>query len=554
MQVYESDNYFEIQFDYNQRIIADVKRIPGRFFMGTKKCWAIPKDQKAEVDNLMRKYMKVNHTAVEPEIISEVPPMPDLSEPLPLVRQPYPYQSQGMAYGIINKRFFNGDEPGLGKTTQAIGTAIGAGSKCILVICPSSLKYNWQKEWQIVAGRKSIILTDSIKKTWTQYYNLGLVNVFIVNYESLKKYFVKDIVTEVDPKTGKKKPLMLKHIVLNDTINYFDHVIIDEIHRCKDGSTQQSKFVMGICKGKEYVQGLSGTIVVNKTKDLISQLHIIGRLPDLGGYKYFMDRYCGGNGSKSTNLRELNYKLSSICFFQRKKKDVLKDLPDKMRQIILCDISNQKEYDDAMANLKSYLQQYRDKTDAEVQRSMQGEVIVRIGILKNIAARGKMRDVIEQVDEIIESGEKIGVFVHQKEIAAALKANYPHALSITGDDSSEDRNRSVEEFQNNPDRKVIILSIKAAGVGLTLTSASRCLFVELPWHAADTTQCEDRFHRIGQKDSVQCMYMLGKETIDEDIYELIEAKREIANTVTGNNENIQKEIIDRMTTSLFGKK
>ncbi len=391
-------------------------------------------------------------------------------------------------------------------------------------------------------------MSDSIKTTWPTYHRVAGVKVFITNYESLKKYFVQSI------DKPKDVPLRLNHIKFKENISIFDAAIFDELHRCKDGSTQQTKFCMGIAKDKEHILGLTGTPVVNKPKDLISQLHILGRLGDFGGYKFFMDRYCGGNGTGATNLAELNYKLQTTCFFQRQKKEVLTELPDKMRQIVISDITTRKEYNDAISDLSNYLQEYRQKTDEEVAKSMRGEIMVKIGVCKNISARGKINDIIEHIDEVVASGEKIGVFIHQREIAQALKHHYPHALTITGSDSQEQRQAAVDNFQTNPACNIILLSIKAAGVGLTLTAASRCAFVELPWHAADCDQCEDRFHRIGQKDSVQCAYFLGKDTIDEDIYELIEKKRTIANTITGTSDNIQKEIIDRVMNSLFNKK
>ena len=128
--------------------------------------------------------------------------------------------------------------------------------------------------------------------------------------------------------------------------------------------------------------------------------------------------------------------------------------------------------------------------------------MVRIGILKNISARGKLNDVVDYVSDIVESGEKIIIFIHLKEVAQHLKKMFPAAVTITGDDNNVERQRAVDSFQNDPDCQVIICSIKAAGVGLTLTASSRVAFVELPWHPADVEQCEDRAHRIGQKNSV----------------------------------------------------
>lgn len=548
MVAYQDGNWINLEFDYNPRIISAVKDIPGRYFDSSKKIWRVPTENRQFVDELVKRFGKANVTEKAPQEIGVIPEMPELTVDIPLTVTPFPYQKQGIAFNLQHKRVIVGDEPGLGKTLQAIATAVGAGVKCVLVICPSSLKENWAREFEKFAGWKSIILRDSVKSTWTTFHRVAGIRVFITNYESLKKYFVAAINTE------KGKPMRLKDIEFKPTISLFDMVIIDELHRLKDGNTQQSKFTMGLTRDKEWVLGLTGTPVVNKPKDLVAQLYIINRLGDFGGYKYFMNRYCGGNGSGSANLGELNYKLKSTCFYQRRKKDVLSQLPDKMRQVMLTDITTRDEYNKALQDLASYLSDYRNKSDEEVMRSMRGEIMVQIGVCKNISARGKINDIIEYIDEIVASGEKVGIFIHQKEIAQRLKQHYPDALTITGADSSEQRQAAVDKFQNDPNAKIILLSIKAAGVGLTLTAASRCVFVELPWHAADCDQCEDRFHRIGQKDSVQCAYFLGKDTIDEQIYKIIESKRAIANEVMGVQDNVQKEIIDMVMNSLFNKK
>jgi SWI/SNF-related matrix-associated actin-dependent regulator of chromatin subfamily A-like protein 1 len=552
LTINQTPSVFEISFHFNPYIKDEVKAIEGSKWNPIKKVWTIPVQQKIAVDYLAKKHGTIAETQ-QPEEYDVVPPLPELTFEIPLKRSLFPFQANGVAQGLVYKKFINGDQPGLGKTSQAIATVVAAhvlngDSYPVIVICPTTLKENWKREWDIVAGEKAMILSDKVKNTWHQYYKAGHYKVFIVNYESQKKYFVQAI------NKPKDKPLRLNHIEFKESSTLFNTVICDELHRCKDGSTQQAKFVMGLTRNKNYVIGLTGTPVVNKPKDLIAQLHIIGRLNDLGGYKTFMDRYCGGNGTGAFNLKELNYKLSTTCFFQRQKQDVLKDLPDKMRQIVLCDITTQKEYDKALDDLADYLKEYKDKTDAQIEKSMMGEVMVRIGVCKNISARGKMNEVTEFIDEVTEAGEKIVVFIHQKEIALKLLTHYPKAVSVRGDDSLEARDNAVKSFQNDPNVKVIVCSIKAAGVGLTLTAASRVAFVELPWHPADCDQCEDRCHRIGQKSSVQCTYFLGKDTIDEHIYKIIEDKREISNTITGTHDNVQREIVDNIMGSLFNRK
>jgi SWI/SNF-related matrix-associated actin-dependent regulator of chromatin subfamily A-like protein 1 len=544
MVVTETQSEFLVEFDYNPRLVREVKRIGGGRWNPVLKKWRFPLDKRADIQALKNKYGFIE-SGPEPDY-DDIPDLPELAEPVPLKRPLFPFQERGTAYNLIHKRVIVGDEPGLGKTSTVIASIVALKAFPALIVCPASLKLNWQQEWLTVAGMNSMILQDSVKNTWMTYYKTGLFQVFIVNYESLKKYFVDRI--EKDPDV----PLRLNHIHFRENINLFKSVAFDELHRCKDGSTQQAKFCMGISKGKEYIFGMTGTPVVNKPKDLISQLHIVGRLPDFGGYKFFINRYCGGGtGVGATNLRELNYKLKTTCFYQRQKKDVLKDLPDKIRQKVICEITTRKEYLAAINDLGNYLKQWRDRTDAEIRKSLRGEIMVKIGVCKNISARGKMNEVIEHIDDVIDSGEKIVVFIHQKEIAERLLKHYPTAVSIRGTDTTEQRNPNVKAFQTNPNIRVIVCNIKAGGVGITLTASSRVAFVELPWHPADCTQCEDRCHRIGQKDSVQATYFLGKNTIDEDIYQIIESKREVANTITGSEENIQTEIIEKLTKSLI---
>jgi SWI/SNF-related matrix-associated actin-dependent regulator of chromatin subfamily A-like protein 1 len=487
MVIIETSSSFEIRFNYNPRIIDQVRSIPGRKYDYNQKIWTAPITSRQYVEQFARKnnFRFDGQVKAREKVEYNIPPMPDLEISIPLKRELFPFQKKGVAYALAKERLIVGDAMGLGKTAQAIATIVASNSLPCLVICPNSLKINWQREFEQWSNLKPMILGDSVKKTWNYFWDHNMVQVFIVNYESLKKYFVVDI------KKGPDEPLRLNHVLFNEKINLFKSVIIDESHRCKDSRTQQAKFVKGIAAGKKFILALTGTPVVNKPRDLVAQLGIIDRMKEFGGYKGFVNHYCDGMDG-ATNLDELNFMLKKHCFYRRDKSEVLKELPSKMRQMVLCDISTRKEYNEALADLESYLIKYRQATDEQVQRSMRGEVMVRIGILKNISARGKLNDVVEYVSDIIESGEKIVVFIHLKEIAAALKKHFPEAVSILGEDDQLSRQRSIDSFQNNPNTKLIICSIKAAGVGITLTASSRVAFVELPWHAADSEQCEDR--------------------------------------------------------------
>ena len=533
----KGDN-FELSFKYKTSIIDRVRQIPGRRFDGAKKVWIVPTRSRVELERMIYQIQQfeninwVNGTEKKEEDIAyDIPELPDLTVPHNLKIQPYPYQLKGIARGLELKRFMNCDEPGLGKTLQSIATINLADAFPCLVICPSSLKINWLREWEKFTDKKAMILTDKVRDTWTLFFQTGMHQVFIVNYESLKKYFVQRI--------KKAEGWTLRDVEFRNSINLFKSVIIDESHRCKSASTQQAKFCKGICTGKEWVIELTGTPVVNRPKDLIPQLAILNRMEDFGGYKPFVNRYCSGQ-REASNLKELNFNLWQYCMFRREKSLVLTDLPDKIRQVNTCEITNRKEYMDAERDLIMYLQKYKDADDDKIEKALRGEVMVKIGILRNISARGKVRDVIEFVKDFRENGKKIILFCSLHEVVDQLKRYFPTAVSVTGRESPDEKQRAVDAFQNNPKADIIICSIKAAGVGLTLTASSNVAFVEFPWTYADCCQCEDRAHRIGQKDSVTCYYFLGRRTIDEKVYRIIQEKKNIANAVTGSTEDIEE--------------
>ena len=372
----------------------------------------------------------------------------------------------------------------------------------------------------------------------------ALCPVFITNYESLKKFFVVRVKNHTR--------FTLKSIDFDERVKIFNSVIIDESHKCKSSKTQQSKFVEGICRGKRWIFALTGTPVVNNNTDLIQQLKILGRLDDFGGYNNFVERFCDGP-KQSSNLKELNYWLWCNCFFRREKAKVLTQLPDKMRQYITCDITNRKEYEDAENNFLTYLRQYKNADEDRLARAMRGEVMVRMGILKEIAARGKVKAVADFIHDVVDGGEKLIMFAYLKEVVQALKDEFPDAVTVTGSDNTAQKQDAVDRFQNDPECKLIILNYKSGGTGLTLTAASRVGFIEFPWTYSDCEQAEDRAHRNGQKNAVNCYYFLGDKTIDEYMYKVIQTKKDIANEVTGTTTQIDEDIVSNVM-NLFSRR
>lgn len=441
---------------------------------------------------------------------------------------PYPYQLDGIAFGLKHRRILIGDEPGLGKTLQSIGIVDTAGAYPALVICPSSLKINWQREFEKFTDKKALILDNATRTAWPYFLQIGMFHVAIVNYESLRKYFVWD--------TG-GKDFRLKDVVFNDAIKVFRSVIIDESHRVKDPSAQQTIFTRGIAEGKEWRILLSGTPVVNRAEDLVAQLSIMGRLQEFGGRAKFLADY-----GENDNLEELSQQLYRRCMIRREKEKVLTQLPDKTRTDLYVDIANREEYSLAEADLAEYLRQYTECTDREIRRKMRMEALVKFMTLRSLSAVGKVKQAIDFVRVFLASGKPLILFCSLHEIVDELCKAFPDAVTVTGRDNATDKQAAVDAFQSG-DAKLIVCSIKAAGVGLTLTASSNVAFIELPWTYADCCQCEDRAHRIGQKDNVNCYYLLGHHTIDHTLYRLIHHKKSIAAQIMAASDDIPTDTL-----------
>lgn len=458
--------------------------------------------------------------------------------------EPYPYQKEGIEAGLRWKRFLIGDEPGLGKTLQSIGVVDCADAYPCLVICPSSLKINWQREFEKFTDKKALVLDNSVATTWPYLIQMGMQQVAIVNYESLRKYFVWDI------RARKGQPFRLKDVVFCPHINLFKSVIIDESHRVKDPSAQQTIFARGLVEGKQWRILLSGTPVVNRPADLIAQLSIMGRLQEFGGRSKFLADYGGGEISKERrgnddedkprNLEKLSSELYARCMIRREKAKVLKDLPDKTRTDLYVEISNRDEYNMAASDLAEYLRKYTECDDIDIRRKMRMEALVKFMTLRSLSSKGKVKQAIDFVKTFLANDKPLILFCSLHEVVDEIMKAFPKAVRVTGRDSTAMKQAAVDAFQSGK-AKLIVCSIKAAGVGLTLTASSNVAFVEFPWTYADCCQCEDRAHRIGQKDNVTCYYLIGWHTIDRTLYNIIYEKKSIASQIMGTDDDIPQD-------------
>jgi SNF2 family DNA or RNA helicase len=525
-----------IKFPYDPEIIVEVKKLPQRTWDMKKKHWTAPitigvlelaDKYKFDVEDSVREKiieltkksteLLVQSTSTDAEIS-----IPTLNGTL------MPYQKAGVAYAGSVGRCLIADQMGLGKTVEAIASLEYRDAFPAIIVCPASLKENWKREINKWLPHRSVNILSGKG-------NIANVDVNIVNYDIIGR-FVEPIMH--------LKPMGL---------------VLDESHYVKTSKTKRTEAVRDIAKKVPQsgtVLLLSGTPVTNRPEELVSQLEILGMLSRFGGKWAFLKRYTnayhngfGWDTKGASNLNELNMKLRQNCYIRRTKDEVLKELPAKTRNVVHVEPSGKgyAEYRKAEGDLLAFLAEngYRASDTAEHLR--------KTTVLKRLAADAKMESVIEWIDSFLESCDrKLVVFAHNVAIVDYLAGKYGN-LRVSGQDSMEDRQHAVDSFQKDPKARVIVLNLQAGGVGLTLTAGSDVCFVQQGWTPGEHDQAEDRCHRIGQQNSVQAWYLIGVNTIDEDIYDLIDAKRAVVDAVTEGDEVQQASVVGDLMKRLYAK-
>lgn len=445
----------------------------------------------------------------------------DVTIPVPEGRELLGYQAAGVAFALSRQGTLIADEMGLGKTVQAIGVINASPDvKTVLVVCPASLKLNWKVEIDRWCTRDHA--TDIFpERSDPGLYKIDCV-ITIINYDQLKKL----------PQTG------------------WDLLVMDEAHYIKNPDAKRTKLMQSLAKKCKKKLLLTGTPILNKPVELWTLLQVTnpenwdpggfykGKIVGPGegrGFFPFVKRYCDAMkvnvGSKevwdfsgASNLDELQEKLRASCMVRRLKADVLRDLPPKRRQVVMLDVPASKNEEAAFVELG---------LDYETAiEQLQGKFIRfdKLSKARHDTALRKVPAAADHIREVLESTSKVVVFAHHKDVVQDLEDSLRdyNPVTITGDTVTEWRHEAVQRFQTDDSCRVIIGTIGAMGVGLTLTAASTVIFIELSWVPAELTQAEDRLHRIGQRESVLVQHLVAQRSIDANMIDTVLEKQEIA--------------------------
>lgn len=554
----------QFQFPYDPEAVKQIREISGRRWNAEKLCWTAPQTMenleaalafghqwKLEIaPEIKEAHAELREGSEETSALSRAKDA-ELDTPT-VTGELYGFQKAGVKYALSKKRVLIADEMGLGKTVQALATVELADAYPAVVVVPAAVKFNWEKEIVKWLPHRSSVVLSGRTVPWDVEIDADFI---IINYDVLAPWV--DTLKKLEPET----------------------VIFDESHYLKNSRTQRTKAAIFLAKGIDHRIALTGTPVLNRPRELPSQLKVLGVLKKLFGSSWnFMQTYTNasndGWGWKfegGRNLEKLNRTLREHCYVRRLKKDVLTDLPPKIYDDVIVGITNRQRYETAERDIgqwvadkaiqdEDFLGSIEDLTKEEQflmtkqhhsdtkWKTRQAEALVKITTLKRLAAKGKMKTALEWIEDFIEGGEKLVVFAWHREIVEKVAKHFRTPFMIHGDVPPKKRVEICTEFGKPDTHKILVANMQAGGTGLDgmQGSCSNALFLELGWNPASHSQPEDRLHRIGQKDSVTSHYMLAKGTIDELIFKLLMKKAVLVDATTEGGK-------DRMTESIFNE-
>eukprot|EP00979_Chaetoceros_neogracilis_P014649 scaffold4802_cov267-Chaetoceros_neogracile.AAC.34 len=462
-----------------------------------------------------------------------------------------PFQLDGFNFATKNTnstgRLLIADEMGLGKTVTSLAIMLAFKSEWpLLILCPASLRYTWPSEiekfypWM---SHSSVYVVKGFDDCdfYSNPHKRERIKVVIATYSLLQNRSAAARVLQ-----------QFK----------FKCVIADESHNLKEKNSQRCQLTMPLLKSANRLLLLSGTPALARPVELWAQLHCIN--PDLfGSYTNYTKTHCnarrgrfGWDVSGLSNAEQLHTKLKSVMI-RRLKVDVLKDLPAKQRCIVPVTIQKPQHIKQCK-DMISQLNETRSSVSSLVgEEASEAHFEARKLLMQAYQASGvgKSQSVAEYVLDWLRgsSTEKVLVFAHHKEVLDTIEAAVSKHLKgvghirIDGSVPPIERASRVKKFQTKAEVRLGLLSVTAAGVGLTLTAASSVIFAELHWTPGVLAQAEDRCHRIGQTNAVNIMFCVCKDedlSVDMSLWKMLGKKTSNLGRVIDGEKGVSMNAVD----------
>ncbi len=430
-------------------------------------------------------------------------------------------------------------DPGLGKSLISLMHAERhQGSRPIVIVCPASIKYNWEIECVRHMGWRAEVL-EGMRPP-----RRGLQSdpqLMIVNY---------DILTP--SRHGEGWLGFLKNLAPQI-------LVLDECQYLGSPRAKRTKSTKELCKGVPHVLALSGTPLTNRPAELFPVLNMLRPklFPTFFG---FARRYCdmkrtfyGWDYSGASNLPELHGILEKELMIRIRKVDVLDQLPSKRRSVVPVPLSDRREYQHALNDFVGWLRKIAP--DREM-RAARAQALVKVGYLKRLCGQLKLKATMSWVGDYLDStDEKIILFgVHQDFIHPLYNKFHHQAVIVDGGVTGRKRQQAFDKFNKDRRCRLFVGNIRAAGVGWSAKGCSVVAFAELDWTPGQHMQAEDRIHGINRGQvgiGAESIYLVAKDTIEERLVQLLGRKQQILSAVLDNGQGEVFDIADQLFDELL---
>ena len=462
----------------------------------------------------------------------------NLVVPCPPGLEYLPYQKAGIAYALQRKDTLNGDEPGLGKTIQALGFINIIKPKTVLIVAPATLAFNWKLE---------------AEKWLIEPYTIFIPTSGFAKIPNVERLFV---ITNYEKLVGRSRGGNERETEFSESLKrVWDVAIFDEAHAIKNPQSKRSQAVLGefgLMRRSHRTLFLTGTPIENYPKEIWPVAASICPAK-FGDWWDFAKRYCGlhseMHGSRKTwvttgssHLSELQQRLRASFMVRRLKHDVLKELPPKRRQLVVLGDAQidwsehpefkrwkeiyERQYEEALARLEAAKSNAEHKAAVKALDAFVGVAFQEMSDFRHKTALAKLPMCLTYIDELLNANnDNVVIFAHHKDVLGKIAKHYENdCVVLYGDTPMEDRGGIVKAFQDG-EKRIFVGGLKAAGTGINLTQASTVIFVEIDWNPATLSQAEDRLCRIGQKKMVHVLHLVLNNTLDVNMSQRVIAKQ-----------------------------
>ena len=561
------NNYAKVSIQKNKYFLMElslIKDMPIRYWSVKDKSWFIPifdlgllsrKTKKTPyklqiTDELKEKYQQYIANIKDILKIKKISNETFIKDMDVLAINLYPFQTVGAYYLYKAQNAILGDSVGLGKTIMALAVVERWFNEVrinsTLVLCPSTLKRNWENEIKRFTERSTIVISGDKPKRKQQYKQAYKYDFIVISYDTLFRDY-EDLI----------KPFILDK-------NFYFTLIMDELQSLKNSSAKRTKFSKLIAKNAKYRLGLSATPIENGIMDLYNVYQVIdnkifgdGRL-----YEHFKNRYCildYWGGIKDIKNRNIIIKRMKHVFIKRFKEDVSMQLPKGIENNYWIQLSDAQRsiYNDIK---KKIIDEINDEKKAKKVR--QANALAMIMYLRQVCLSAKLLGVADNIStktdflldfiKSLDNRSKIVIFVHFKMMLQLLKNSLIDAgyniLTITASDKIDDRFNILDKFNNNKNTK-ILLTGDVLTEGVNIPSANYSVNFDMLFNPAKMEQRNGRIDRLDNKHkTLNIINFIAENTIEERMFEILENKRKLYKSIIDQN-----KVEGRLTLNNIGK-